>query len=72
MTNKEIANQLKTAMDRNPGRSLLDVVNDALDYSCPSRRYTTYQLIEQFSTDEKWKPTNQEIYEALVRYNEKD
>ena len=69
INNKELLKQLEAAMARNPGRSLLETIEDAADYVHSSRKIYTF-----FSSEDEhqnWKLTNGDIYQALVRYNEK-
>ena len=62
--NRELTRELETAMGFNPGRSILDIINDALDLKYPTRKNYTYS-----DCNEEWVPTNYDIHQALVTYN---
>ena len=63
--------QLRLAMASQPSLSMLQVINEALDMKFATRtmKYNENQILISNNQYEKWKPTNYDIYWALVIYN---
>lgn len=68
--NKQLVEQIAMAMDKNPGRCVLDVIKDACEYTYPTRTDKHYDIIES-SVIDRWILTNDDIFKALIIYNGK-
>ena len=69
--NKQLVEQIAMAMDKNPGRCVLDIIKDACEYKYPTRTDKTFNHITNSDSTENWTLTNSDIYKSLVIYNAK-
>lgn len=68
--NNQLIEQLAAAMDKHPGRCVLDIIKDACEYKYPTRTDKHYDIIES-SVIDRWILTNDDILRALTLYNRK-
>jgi hypothetical protein len=59
--------ELSIAMSSQPSLTIVEVIYEALSLKYATRRYNTGYMVEK--AVQKWKPTNEDIYNALVTYN---
>jgi hypothetical protein len=71
MIDKQLIEQLATAMDKHPGRCILDIIKDACDYTYPTRTDKSFNIIKDVEYVEHWKLDNQDILKSLIVYNRK-
>jgi hypothetical protein len=69
MNTENMLEQLRLAMKNQPSLSMTEVINEALDLKFCTRKYDEFHLIVEKNSKEKWRPTNDDIYSALVTYN---
>jgi hypothetical protein len=69
---KELLKELEVAMERNPGLSVLEVIDWVCDRHYPTRdrRYTNFLSEQETKHNFGWDLTNSDIYKALKEYNE--
>jgi hypothetical protein len=71
MIDKQLIEQLAAAMDKHPGRCILDIIKDACDYTYPTRTDKSFNIIKDVEYVEHWKLDNQDILKSLIVYNRK-
>jgi hypothetical protein len=59
--------ELSIAMSSQPSLTIVEVIDEALNLKFATRKYDYGYMVEKVI--EKWKPTNEDIYNALVTYN---
>lgn len=65
--NAELVKELKIAMQNQPTLSVAEIIDEALSLKYATRRYNTGYMVEKVV--QKWKPTNEDIYNAMITYN---
>ena len=69
MNTDKILEQLRLAMTSQPTLSMSEIIDEALEMKFATRKYNQFSLIAEKNPTEKWRPTNYDIYSALVTYN---
>ena len=69
MNTDKILEQLRLAMTSQPTLSMSEIIDEALEMKFATRKYNQFSLITEKNPTEKWRPTNYDIYSALVIYN---
>lgn len=64
----QLIQQIELAMQSNPGRSLLDLIDDVCSRTFATRKYNELTLLVNMK--ENWNLTNDDLLKAFTRYNE--
>ncbi len=67
-----IFNELSELMDKHPTLSITDIIEESLEYTFTTRKYYVNKILDEEETSNcKWKCTNEDVYKALKRYNQR-